>query len=104
MRDDHEFVRVELGIYDVVVEGVIVRRIARRDQIGRNTVKSFLFSGTGRHVGLWEGSVANAGLDAYDERKVRTHITRPKTSRETAAQHLLAAYEKAGVDLLAGTQ
>jgi hypothetical protein len=95
----YDIVRVRAGVYDVVVDEMVVGRIERREQVGRNTVKSYLYSGSGRHVGLWEGTVSNAALDEYDERAVRSRITRPKTTREAAAEHLLDAYAGARVAL-----
>lgn len=97
MLPEYELVRVTTGTYDLVVDSAIVGRITRREQIGRNVVKSFLYSGSGRHVGLWEGNVSNTTLDDYDERAVRSLIKRPKTTRDAAAQHLLEAYARARV-------
>jgi hypothetical protein len=92
--------------WEVLVDGAVIGRLDRRDQIGLNLTKSFPHSGPGRRVSLWEGTVDNADLTADEAHAVQQRIRRPKTNRLTAAQHICAAYAAAGVDLphLAGAQ
>jgi hypothetical protein len=85
--------------WDVIVDGAVVGRITRRRQIGRNLVKDPRYSGTGRHVDLWEATVAHVGLSEDEARAVQHEITRPKRTRDTAASHILDAYKRAGVEL-----
>jgi hypothetical protein len=85
--------------WDVLADGAIIGRVERRWQVGRNLVRSYLYSGSGRYVGLWEGTVAHVGLDEDERRFVQREIKRPKRTRETAARHIVEAYEKAGVPL-----
>ena len=91
-------------MYDVLVDVAVVGRVVRREQIGRNLVKSYVHSGSGRHVALWEGSVAEVHLDDLHRRAIEGRITRPKTNRRAAAEHLLEAYAAAGVPLPATYQ
>jgi hypothetical protein len=85
--------------WDVIADGAVIGRISRRHQIGRNLVKDYRYSGPGRQVDLWEATVAQVGLGEEEASAVQHEITRPKRTRETAASHILEAYEKAGVPL-----
>jgi len=51
------------------------------------------------HGFLWEASTDGVGLDEDEVRAIARHITRRKTTRVAAADHLVAAYRLAGVEL-----
>lgn len=51
------------------------------------------------HGHLWKGTPKGAGLEPDDERAVARATVRQKTTKQTAANHLLAAYEAADVAL-----
>jgi hypothetical protein len=91
-RDDSER-------WDVFVDGACIGTLRRRGQIGLNRTKSYLYSGSGRHVALWEGTVEGVALGEDEREAVERHVTRGKTTRQTAAQHLVDAYQRAGVPL-----
>jgi hypothetical protein len=90
--------------YHVLVDEAVIGRIDRRRQLGMNAIKDFRLSGsdyTGstRRASLWEASVEGAGLDEWDARAVTWRVSRAKTNRTAAAEHLIAAYRAAGVQL-----
>jgi hypothetical protein len=102
-----EFVRQKppanaLSAWDVIVDGVVVGRIDKRQHIGRNLTCSYEHSGV-RHVELWEATVADTALSDEEKCAVEERITRPKRTRDTAAQHLLDAYAAAEVTLPGGS-
>ena len=84
--------------WDVLVDGAPIGRLHRGPQIGRNVTRSAFSSGV-RHVDLWHATVAYTTLTADEKHAVARHITRDKTTGEHAADHLLAAYVKAGIAL-----
>jgi hypothetical protein len=92
----------------VVVDGAIIGRVERKQQPGLNRVKDYRYSGSDysgktRMAKLWEGDVDSIGLDNHDRLAVKRYITKPKTDRVSAAQHLLDAYGKARVSLPTAT-
>jgi hypothetical protein len=92
----------------VVVNGAIVGRVERRQQAGLNRVKDYRYSGSAsngrtRRARLWEPSVDCVGLDTPERLAVKHHITKPKTDRLSAANHLIEAYGKAKVALPGNT-
>jgi hypothetical protein len=81
----------------VIVDGAVVGGLTRRELPGRMSSKSFMSL---RHVRSWTPIVRDVEgleLDDDDRHSIERHITRSKTSRKTAADHLIEAYEKAGV-------
>jgi cytochrome c553 len=48
---------------------------------------------------LWEATADGAPLSEDDARAVEDHLSRQKTTRGTASEYLIAAYEAAGVPL-----
>lgn len=88
----------------MLVEGIIVGRVERHKELGRNLVKSFVVSGSDydgrtRRAKLWTAIVDYHELDDQGRRLVQHHVTRTKTNRHDAAKHLLAAFDAAGIPL-----
>jgi hypothetical protein len=90
--------------YNVLVEGIIIGRVERHKELGRNLVKSFVVSGSDydgrtRRARLWTAVVDYHEIDDQERRLVQHHVTRTKTNRHDAAKHLLAAFDAAGIPL-----
>lgn len=81
----------------VYVEDVLVGAVYRRNMLGRGYSKSFMST---RHILQWTPIVRDVEgleLDEHDRRLIEGHITRSKTTRTHAADHLVDAYVAAGV-------
>jgi hypothetical protein len=90
--------------YNVLVEGIIVGRVERHKELGRNLVKSFVVSGSDydgrtRRAKLWAAIVDYDAIGDHERRIIQRHVTRTKTNRHDAAKHLLAAFDAAGIPL-----
>lgn len=88
--------------YNVLVEGIVIGRVERHKELGRNLVKSFVVSGSDydgktRRAKLWKAVVDCADLDDYERCAIQRHITRTKTNRHDAAKYLVAGFAAAGV-------
>lgn len=95
------FQRVVTGdgtAWDVLYGGAMIARVTRVRSLGRAYSKSQM--GT-RHVMAWQSSVADVpGLSDDERRSVQRLVReRDKTTRQMAVQHILTAYERAGVQL-----
>lgn len=98
MRMDITFKRLDEGAL-VLLDGVVIGAVSRRELLGRGYSKSQMST---RHVVAWTPTVVGVDglhLDQTDERGIERAIKRSKTTRRTAALHLIEAYAEAGVPL-----
>jgi hypothetical protein len=93
--------------YRMLVDQVVIGRVERRKELGRNLTRSYVDSGSHydgrtRRAKLWNGVVDCADLDEHNRRAIQRHVTRPKTNHIAAAQHLVEAFAKAEVAVPVG--
>lgn len=92
------FKRIESGAL-VFADDALIGSVSRRELLGRGHSKSQMST---RHVTAWTPTVTEVeGLDleAVDRQRIEREIKRSKTTRLTAAVHLIEAYAAAGVPL-----
>lgn len=102
MRSDLPTVRVERDgtTWRVVTEDeAVLGRVERVPAALANLGKSKTKPTFNAHGHLWNATPEGAGLEPDDERAVARAVVRQKTTKQTAADHLLAAYAAAGVAL-----
>ena len=80
-------------------EDAVLGRIERVPAALANLGKSKTKPTFDAHGHLWKAKPEGAGLDPDDERAVAREVVRQKRTKQTAADHLLAAYEAACVAL-----
>ena len=89
--------RVEGG-YDLIYDDCSIARVAKETSFARPWSKSNMCT---RHSEVWRATVDSVeGLDAPDRLRVQRELKRrDKKTRRSAAEYVLASYERVQVDL-----